>query len=214
MVIEKKNYIVEYDESNSYMYDVCNYLDAKMDSIMNFFELDNLKYKRKIVIYNDLEKYKNHIEQFFEYQDYMCADTNDGNINMLSLEAAHKTKEHKNMTLDFLKSVITHEFVHICHIDSEIDNSVENVWFMEALATNLGNPEYRNEITFDESDKEILDFHNLTDKYDIAYTIGKYMLNNYSHEKILEYIRYPKKVLNDSSIIFDEVREYSKKVGK
>ena len=34
----------------------------------------------------------------------MCADTNDGNINLLSLEAAHKTNMYKNMTLDEIKN--------------------------------------------------------------------------------------------------------------
>lgn len=91
-----------------------NYLETKINDIMSFFELYLFKSKIKIIVYNDLELYKKHIEQFFEYRDYMCINTNDGNINLLSLESAHKTNKYSNMTLDELKSVVLHEFVHIC----------------------------------------------------------------------------------------------------
>ena len=54
-------------------------------------------------------------------------------INLLSLEAAQKTKEHTNMTIDELKSIILHEFVHICQQESEKEHIKEDiVWFWEA----------------------------------------------------------------------------------
>ena len=142
MVLEKNNFIITYDENNSYIPEVVDYLESKINTIMNYFELDSFNFKKQIVIYNNLETYKKHIEQFFKYYDYMCADTNDGNINLLSLEEAHKTKEHKDMTLDELKSTILHEFVHICQQEKELEHlDSDIVWFWEALATNLGNPE-------------------------------------------------------------------------
>ena len=64
--------------------------------------------KLKDITINDLKLYKKHIEKFFEYHDYMCADTNDGNINLLSLDAAHQTKSHTNMTLDEFKKIYAH----------------------------------------------------------------------------------------------------------
>ena len=141
----------------------------------------------------------------------MCADTNDGNINLLSLEAAHKTNEHKDMTISELESTILHEFVHICQQDSEIESSdKEVVWFWEALATNLGNPESFDRVMIEATNEEIDDFNNLNNNYPIAYTIGNYMLENISHEEILDYIRYSKKLLNDSDVILDNAREWSK----
>lgn len=212
MVIERKNYMVEYDEDNSYIEEVCEYLDKRIDEILKFFELKSLKNKRKIVIWNDLELYKKHIEQYYKYYDYMCADTNDGNINILSLEASHKTNEHSTMKLDELKRNIIHEFVHICQQDSEIehiDNDV--VWFWEALATNLGNYEDFCRIDIEVSNEEINDFKSLVNNYFVAFTIGNYMLENYSHSQILEYIRYPKVLLKDSYKILNEVRDWNKK---
>ena len=122
MLLEKKNFIIDYDENIFYASEVVNYLESKINSIMAFFELNSLNKKRKIVIYSDLELYKKHIEQFYAYHDYMCADTNDGNINLLSIEEARKTHEHANMTLNEFKSTIVHEFVHICQQDSEIEH--------------------------------------------------------------------------------------------
>lgn len=209
---QKRNYFIEYDESNKYIEEVCDYLDDKIDSILSFFELTNLKEKRKIVIWNNLDEYKKHIEQFYPYQDYMCADTNDGNINLLSLEAAHKTKEHSTMTIDELKKIISHEFVHICQQDSEIEHiDSDIVWFWEALATNLGNPEDFHKIEITVGDDEIQEFNSLVNNYPIAYTIGSYMLENYSHEQILEYVRYPKKLQLDSRKILEEAKNNSLK---
>ena len=210
MIVEKNNFIIDYDENISYIPKVVNYLESRTNSIMDFFELDSLNSKRKIIIYNSLELYKRHIEQFYEYHDYMCADTNDGNINLLSLEEAHKTKEHKDMTLDELKTTILHEFVHICQQESELehlDNDI--VWFWEALATNLGNSDDFSKVVIKATNEEINNFNSLPHNYQIAFTIGNYLLENYSHEEILEYVKYPSKLLVDSEKILNDAREWS-----
>ena len=212
MVLEKNNFIITYDENISYIPDVVDYLESKINTIMNFFELDSFNSKKQIVIYNNLETYKRHIEQFFKYYDYMCADTNDGNINLLSLEEAHKTKEHKDMTLDKLKSTILHEFVHICQQEKELEHlDSDIVWFWEALATNLGNPEAFSNISIKATNEEITDFNSLEQNYPTAFTIGNYMLKNCSHEEILDYVKYPSKLLVDSEKILNAAREWSNK---
>lgn len=211
MILKKENFIVEYDETLNYIPEVVNYLEIKMNDIMNFFELKKLSHQVKIIIYNNLESYKKHIEKFTTYRDYMCADTNDGNINLLSLEEAHKTKNHARMTLNELKSTILHEFVHICQQETEVEHiNQEVVWFWEALATNLGNPELFHKIEVIATDEELSKFSSLSRNYLTAFTIGNYILENYSHEQVLEYIRFPRKLTIDSSKILKEVREWSK----
>ena len=208
--LESDNFIVDYDESVSYMPEIVLYLETKTNEIMSFFDLENLKTKKRIVIYTDLEKYKEHIEMYYPYRDYMRADTNDGNINLLSVEEAHKTHEHKDMTVEDLKSTILHEFVHICQQDSEkehIDSDI--VWFWEALATNLGNPENFSRVPIEATNDEINEFNSLENNYSIAFTIGNYLLENFSHKEILDYVKYPSKLLNDSEKILNDVREWS-----
>ena len=94
--------------------------------------------------------------------------------------------------------------------DSEIEN-IDNdiVWFWEALATNLGNPENFSRITIKASNEEINNFNTLSQNYPIAFTIGNYLLENYSHEEILEYVKYPSKLLVESEKILNDAREWS-----
>ena len=48
MVIEKSNFIIYYDEELSYIPEVVEYLELRMDEIMCFFKLDSLSSKKKI----------------------------------------------------------------------------------------------------------------------------------------------------------------------
>ena len=209
MLVKRNCFEIEYDENLTYIPKVIEYLESKMKDIMDFFELKSIT-PRKIVIYNDLETYKKQFERFGRYRDYVCADTNDGNINLLSLEAAHQTKTHANMSLEELKMTISHEFVHICQQEAEVEpEKIEVVWFWEALATNLGNPSMFRKIEIEESNDEIANFSSLKNNYLIAFTIGNYLLENYSHDQILEYVRFPKRLINDSSDILDKAKGWS-----
>ena len=162
MILEKKSFIIDYDENISYIPEVVNFLEIKMGEFMNYFELKSLKSKEKVIVFNSIEKYKKHLEKYTEYRDYMCADTYDGNINLLSLEEAHKTHEHANMTLDELKSTILHEFVHICQKNCQVEKYNKTVsWFWEALATNLGNLEKFSRITIFPLKRKMEDFITL-----------------------------------------------------
>lgn len=185
-----------------------------MNEIMIKFGLSQLKDKKRIIIWNDRDNYKKHIEQYFEFKDYMCADTNDGNINMLSLEETRKCEEHKYMTLKDMEQNICHEFVHSCQQELQQESiGYDIVWFWEALATNMGNPEQFELIEIADI-SEINDFNNMNNNYPIAFTIGKYMLENIDMNKIIEYIKYPKILKNDEEIILDNAIEWSKKNTK
>ena len=210
MELVKDNFIINYDENLSYVPELIDYLESGMNNIMNYFELDKLKSKRKVIIYNDIELYKKHVEKYHKYYDYICADTFDGNINILSIEEAHKTKEHANMTIDDLKRVILHEFVHICQQDSQIEKYNETItWFWEALATNLGNPENFNIKIINSDVPEIKEFGSLKNNYSIAFTIGNYLFDNYSKEEILEFVKYPSKLLLIEDKVLEEAKEWS-----
>ena len=215
MILKKNGFIVKYDESLTYIPEVIEYLEDNMTDSLKFFELDSIGKNLEVIVYNDLESYKEHIRKFYDYYDYMCADTNDGNLNLLSLEEAHKTKEHKDMTINYLKDTIKHEFVHICQQATQIEKvDFEIYWFWEALATNLGNPEQFKPVEINATNEEINEFISLKNNYPIAFTIGNYMLENYSHEEILNYVKYPSKLLSDSENILDSAREWSHSIKK
>ena len=50
MILEKNNFIITYDENISYIPEVVDYLEFRIKAIMDFFELDSLNSKRKIIL--------------------------------------------------------------------------------------------------------------------------------------------------------------------
>lgn len=213
MHIETEYFIIESNKKLPYIQEVMEYLNDKMVEIMDFFELSILSTKKKIVIWNDINEYRKHIEQYTEYKTWMCADTYDGNINMLSVEECQKTEEHKHEGIEHFKTTIAHEFVHICHQEKQTTKEkAKDNWFWEALATNLGNP---NQFTLNKinttSNDLISDFNNIKCGYGIAYSIGHYMLNNYSKEQIMFYVENPKQLVEDTERILKEAQDYYNK---
>lgn len=183
-------------------------LIVNMKKIMDFFGLKEFNNKKEIIIYSNIDEYAKHMSKYIVYQDWMIADTSDGNINILSLDMCKRTNAHKNMNYEDYKKVILHEFVHICQ--SEINpNSDGCVWFWEALATNLS-----GQISYDikiNCTKEALmyDYYNLAGNYAISYKIGKYMLENMEHDKILEYVIRPEKLCDETEAILQAVKTAS-----
>lgn len=211
MKVELDNFIIESDKEISYINDLINILENNTKDILDFFELDKISNKKRVVIYTDIEKYKEHISHYEEYSDWICADTFDGNINLLDIEIVRKTETHKYMTIEGLLKVALHEFVHSC--EQELGTCPKgNEWFWESLSTNLSGQEF-DDINLKDFDFELFrnnfnikDIEISSRHYCAAYAIGKYILENYSKDKILEYIKYPDNLIEDTENIFDEVK--------
>lgn len=184
-------------------------LQEKLGKLLLFFELDKLKEPIDIYIYADKDEYKKHILKYtVTYQDWMIGDTNDGNINMLSFENCGATQSHKGMTMPEYVRVFTHELTHICQQQVN-PNAYGCEWFWEALALNLSE-QIIPETTID-CTREQLMFHytSLPNGYSISYTIGKYMLENYAHKRLLNYITNPQQLWDDTKIILSNVKSKS-----
>lgn len=215
MKIELSNFIIEYDKDINYIEDIILTLENNTYDILNFFELAQLSQKKRVIIFTDRGKYKKHMLQYVnEFKDWMCADTYDGNINLLEISEARKSKEHKDMNLDIFTKCILHEFVHLCQ--QELNSNSEGTgWFWEALATNLSGQDY-NLISLENCDFNRLqeDFNNTQNGYSYSFTLGKFMLENYSKDKLLEYIKNPNLLKNDANNIFDLARQSQIKKSK
>lgn len=195
MKYENDKFIIFYnqnDENVQYLIDV---LETKTNDIMNFFGLKTLSKKMIVKIYYSVEDYKQHLVPYLEesgrkYYEWMIADTFDDNINMLELSLCQKLNSHKNDTLQDYMQNILHEFGHICHHELlGENNSHGHIWFSEALATNVSGQDYSgNSIncTYNEL-KE--DFNSASNNYPTAYLMGKFMLENYGREFVLNLIK-------------------------
>lgn len=206
MTLELNDFIIEYDREIDYIDIIISTLENKVKDILDFFELEKLSKKKRVIIYTDRDKYKEYLTPYVgEFKEWMCADTYDGNINLLEINETRKSEEHKDMTIDEFTKCILHEFVHSCQ--QEINSNSNGIaWFWEALATNLSGQDYE-EVSLSDCNFEMFqrNFNGTPYSYSYAYTIGKYMLDNYPKEKLLEYIKNPSTLKRDAQSIFDEV---------
>ena len=212
MQIELNNFIIHADKDLNYLKDMTKTLNNEAKKVLDFFELKELKEKKNVVIYTSIDKFKSYKESRGEdYQEWMYGDAADGNINVLELSEARKTKTHKNMTLEeFLKTVI-HEFVHACQEEVNNDDDDELMWFWEALATNLSGQKYDG-VDLEKCDFEKLktDFYNLKDGYGYVYSLGDYMLKTYGQKKVLDYVKNTNKLKQDEDKIFNSAKNSQK----
>ena len=208
MRIELNNFVIEYDKEIDYISNIISTLENDTIEILDFFELRKLSKKKKVVIFTDREKYKKHLLPYVkEFKEWMCGDTYDGNINLLEISEARKSKEHENMDLDEFIKCILHEFVHSCQ--QEYNSNSDGVsWYWEALATNLSNQDY-SPVSLKTCDFEKLkrDFNDTEKGYSFSYTLGKYMLENYSKDKLLEYVKNPNLLKQDADDIFKKAKQ-------
>lgn len=214
MYLETEYFVIKSNKEIPYINEVIEYLNIQIPGIMDFFKINKISSKKEIIIWTDINEYKKHIGKFTEYKDWMCADTFDGNINMLSVEECHKTKAHEFTDVNHFKTTIAHEFVHICH--QEVQQSKENMgdaWFWEALATNLGNPNQFGLTPINVTSEELItSFNDIKYGYGIAFTIGQYIISTYEQEIILDYVKNPDHLLRDTPKILEETKEYLKNI--
>ena len=211
-------------EDESLAGEILKQLKIKSKNIMNFFGLTEVK-DFKIKIWNDYEKFKEftlpYLKEHRQESDinWVTAHTYDKNVNMLPPRFVEKIW-NCDVSENEIAIDACHEFVHICQQKFTGKQNDGNIWFWEALATNLGNPEgfewlneeYNEYVNWNEI--ENAEKLNQGKQYKYIFLMGKYMLENFSHEKILDYLKNPKVLKNDEDEILKNAIEYSNKTFK
>lgn len=203
-----KYFDIYYTSSDKdYIEEVINTLNSSLGEYLAFFNLDQLTQKVLIKFYNNFEEFKIYYENTrnHPYRHGVVGSAEDNEIHMLSLHERLKERPQDNFNT-FIMGV-KHELVHICHIAFR-GNSRGN-WLAEGLASYLGSPRY----------EETLEGCTLEDlqnrpKYKYCYTLTKYMIEHYSHEKVLEYARDDNLLSNDTSQLLEEAKIYYSKKTK
>lgn len=209
MKIELNNFIIECAKEINYIEEIISTLENNTRNILDFFELEKLSQKKKVIIFTDREKYKEHLMPFTKvFKEWMCGDTFDGNISLLGISEARKSNEHKAMTIDEFFKCILHEFVHSCQQEL---NKKGVTWYWEALATNLSGQDYKS-ISLSDCDFDSLKqkFNDTKRCYSYSYTLGNFMLENYSKEKLLEYIKNSDLLKIDQDNIFELASQFQR----
>ena len=194
-------------ESEELVEAILGTLRENMERIMGFFQMEGLHQKISVVIYSDTGAYAAHVKECGQdYYEWMIADTFDGRINVLSLEACRRSSSHARMDREEYARLIVHEFVHICQQQVE-PNCYGCIWFWEALAANLaGQVTAPVEIR---CSREELMFHyqELPEPYAISYQLGKYMLEHLPYEQIYNYISKPGALWEDTGKILEAAKQ-------
>ncbi len=182
-------------------------LESDFKNVLSWFKIPKLNESFKIKEFNSIKEYRDHIVMFLgeeNYQEWMIADTFDGNINILRLDLCKKLDEHKEIDEAEYQKVLLHEFVHICHRQVIKDN-INDAWFYEALATNLSGQSFSGNVygTFDQLKNN---FFKVENNYVTAYYMGNYLFDNYSHDFVLGLINNETELNRIGPVIFNLVK--------
>ena len=202
MTFDSEHFTVHYcRECANLVERIAEALRGNMQRIMGFLRLDNLDRKIPVVLYSDTDAYVAHIEECGQrYYDWMIADTFDGRIHILSLEACRSRSSHAGMDEEEYTRLIVHEFVHICQQQVE-PNCYGCIWFWEALATNLAGQEHAPVEILCNREELMFHYQELPNAYAVSYLLGKYMLEHMSPQQIYDYIRRPAQLWEDTEKI-------------
>ena len=181
-------------------------LEENLSRLLAFFNLEKLKSIITVQIFSELEGWRNFLEQFHPYYDYIIGEAGEGVISVLSFSQYAKTQNHKNDTLEVFEKVIVHEFVHVCHreIIPDFERGYNSV-IGEGLATFLSGQSYNKEVEI--PPKEIIfDWQKLFsgsyDVYSIGQKVVRQLAEKVSHQKLLEYSASTEKLYEDWETLF------------
>ncbi len=214
MKINFAHFDIEYTKKDEeYIELVVQKLKEKNLEIMSFFNLEKLSKNIQIKFWDSLEEYRDYFnERIKKYnkkvQDWEVGrsinDQKECRIELLCLSERKKCKGHAEDTIDDLLKVTIHEFTHICHFEYN-NHHPTMTWFTEALATNLSN-QY-DTININCSLEDILEGKAYYIHY---YTMGKYLLDNYDKNYILELAKNKDLLEKETENIFINTVEYVK----
>lgn len=203
MKYEDNMFIIYYNNRDKkYIDKLIDIIKKRMPQILSFFHIN---YDDKIIIklYDNIVEYRDNLETSFrneaekesvkqkkqikprEYQNWMIANTEDGNINMQSLDLVLLQDEYKDYTEEEFLLNACHEFTHLCQQKVGSNNPG---WFWEVLATVLGNPECQHESERPFTITDLDENFDKIDGYGVVFKIGKYLFANYEPDFILSLV--------------------------
>lgn len=221
MKYEDDRFIIYYNNCDEvYVDKLVEIVKERMPRILYFFHID---YTDKITIklYDNIDEYKNNLESSFrkeaeeeslkqgkkieprKYQKWMIANTEDGNINMQSLDLVLLQDDYMNYSEEEFSFNACHEFTHLCQQKVGSNNPG---WFWEVLATVLGNPECQHETDDQFTIQDLDENFDKIDGYGAVFKIGKYLFSNYDSDFILS-------LVNDNKKMYEVVDEVISKIS-
>lgn len=200
--IENENIIVYSKKNLDYANKISEYVEEKFSDSDKYFEIKDKKIEIFIMNKTDFKEFIEVLKM--QSHDWLCGVASNCICAVLTYEEYINYENRKNQTFEDYLDMIVHEVIHARHqLSGKSKKRKEANWFKEALACNLGNPKRKKIITIENTLEDIRNSNNIN--YNVYYTIGKYMLDNYSLERIKEYIIDDDKVVNDLENVLNDV---------
>lgn len=161
----------------------------RFQGIMKFFNLQNLSNKAIIKIWDNYEEFSDFWKEKYHQETSpntltgFCYEHN--HIEIVDLANYIEIKKIKNQDVNFddWYNLMIHEFTHYC--TKEYTNyTLGSKWIQEGLAINLSHQRFYNFIIT----SSLEEIQNNKCTYDDAYTLINYLLKNYSHEFVLDFL--------------------------
>lgn len=202
---ENQLFIINYNICDlDYINDFIEYLNVNTTRIMNFFNLDELPKKIKINITVNKKQFdKVYFEAYKEdAYDFAFGFAKNNTINYISFCEFNNVPKHENDTYDYYKKTIVHEFVHICN---QVFSKFSIPCLSEGLAVYLSGQLDNADIKFNYTKEELI---NGRINYRQYYLFVKYIIENYSHEFILNLYKSEEFFYKNFDQLYDEARNY------
>ncbi len=187
------------DEESDLINEISIYLDKNADTIWEFFEIEKSDKKPKIILYNDKEYFDTAYRRDNNLpNDYIVPNwsvgtgTQDGNINLLSLNAYKGTphefnqNEYDKALLKFKRRVV-HEYVHFVNMQfNQIHNCSFTARFLVEGVAILLSEQYKDYLSpqIDCTKEQILNKRDC--KYANYYLLTRTLVNNYDKSFVLQ----------------------------
>ena len=179
---ELKNFIFKFEQCDKEFVEALQKtLEHKHVKIFEFFGIKDLNPKAEVVVYNNIDDFKNLYKG--TWQNFMRACVKNNQIHLLNLDVCRAETIHKNATTEDIQKILLHEIVHFCH--RQVCPNPQ-IWLMEGLATNLAQQNY----VIDKIDCTAKDlennFYHTPKSYHYAHKIVEYLLENIDKNNLLK----------------------------
>lgn len=210
MIYENEYFIIHYTESDiGYIDKAIERINTKYLEYMEFFGISTLPKKVEYILYNDIEVFRRVIKNKYGHIDnYTVGHACGYSVEILTLNERRKVQSKIEITEETIVMTFAHELLHIFHAFYKGNN--RSSWFAEGLAINLGSPRYELGLI----DCTAEDLINRRGKSRHFFAMVKYMLENMSHEKILEYAKADDLVIKEAEKIYNLANEWINNLNK
>lgn len=211
-----KNAIFEYDKiDEDLILELNDYIDKHVDYIYNFFGND---IKREIPIIHIISTKKELDKIYCERNKVSSAPiwvigfAGNNNIFYLSIKQyesfSHVFKSNNyEENLEYYKKTIIHEYIHFVNMlfNKKYDVQLTSKYLVEGIAMVLSKQNDNKNLYFNYSLEDILNSNN---NYNGWYLVTKYIIENYSHEFIMELFKDKEKSRMFLIEHFKEIKDY------